>query len=95
MKSRLETSKPPPISGLACVAMRKPLENILLLLLWIPACLCWPLLLIIHLNVSVLKQFVLKCSLAFMAAREVHGGTSHSCTNLKVKKDKKMCLEQK
>ena len=85
MKSRLATSKLPPISGLACVAMRKPLENILLLLLWIPACLCWPLLLIIHLNVSVLKQFVLKCSLAFMAAREVHEGTSHRCTNLKVK----------
>ena len=82
MKSRLETSKPPPISGVACVAMRNPLENILLLR--IPARLC-PHLLIIQLNVSLLKQFVWKCSLAFTAAREGHGGVSHSCTNLKVK----------
>ena len=101
MKAMLETSKPPPISGLACVAMRKPLENILLPL-WIPACLCPHLLIILHLNVSMLEQFVFKSSLALTAPREVHGGNSNSCTNLKVKSQQKcskdtpaVCLGQK
>ena len=52
INSRLKPSKPPPISGLACVALRKPLEDSLL---WIPKfsfCL-WPSLIYICLCVSV------------------------------------------
>ena len=52
INSRLKPSKPPPISGLACVALRKPLEDILL---WIPKfsfCL-WPSLFYICLCLSV------------------------------------------
>ena len=52
INSRLKPSKPPPISGLACVALRKPLEDILL---WIPKfCFClWPSLFYICLCLSV------------------------------------------